>query len=165
MRIRRVEAVDLEQVFAMYNREIREGVATLDTAEVTPLQQQAWLAARDNPRHPGIVALADDDAILGFATLGAWSPKCGYARAAEVSLYVRHDAQGRGVGRALLAELIRLGAEAGLGVLLARMESTREASRRLHESLDFVRIGTLHRVGEKFGRILDVDIYERHLDW
>lgn len=164
MRIRPVQASDLEAVFAIYNREIREGVATLDTAEVTPEQQRAWLAARDDPRHPGVVALAADDTVLGFANLGAWSAKCGYARAAEVSVYVRYDARGRGVGRALLAELIRLGAEAGLGVLLARMESTREGSRRLHESLGFVRIGTLRRVGEKFGRILDVDIYECHLD-
>ncbi|MFG0275029.1 MAG: GNAT family N-acetyltransferase [Phycisphaerales bacterium] len=164
MRIRPVQASDLEAVFAIYNREIREGVATLDTAEVTPEQQRAWFAARTNARHPGIVALDDDGRVLGFANLGAWSPKCGYARAAEVSVYVRHDAQGRGVGRALLAELIRLGRDAGLGVLLARMESTREGSRRLHESLGFVRIGTLHRVGEKFGRVLDVDIYECHLD-
>ena len=164
MRIRPVEAADLPGVFAIYNREIREGVATLDTEEVGQERQLDWLIARRDPRRPGIVAVEDDERVIGFAYLGAWSPKCGYARAAELSIYVHADAQGRGVGRALMDDLLRLGSEAGVSVVLARMESTREASRRLHESFGFVRIGRLCRVGEKFGRILDVDIYERHLD-
>lgn len=164
MHIRRVGPADLAGVFAIYNREIREGVATLDTAEVDSQRQAEWLTARSAPNHPGIVAVDDDEAVLGFAYLGAWSPKCGYARAAELSIYVHADAQRQGVGRALMTELLRLATSAGVSVMLARMESTREGSRRLHEAFGFEHVGTLRRVGEKFGRILDVDIYERHLD-
>jgi phosphinothricin acetyltransferase len=77
---------------------------------------------------------------------------------------VHRDCRGAGVGRALLQGLIDRARAAGLGVLLARIVSQSDASLRLHESLGFQRIGTMRRVGEKFGRVLDVILLDLHLD-
>jgi phosphinothricin acetyltransferase len=68
------------------------------------------------------------------------------------------------VGRALLSDLVRRGRSAGLGVLLARITSESEASFDLHRALGFTTIGVMRRVGEKFGRILDVELMDLHLD-
>jgi phosphinothricin acetyltransferase len=49
-------------------------------------------------------------------------------------------------------------------VILARIAEGNPASIRLHQSLGFERIGTMRRVGEKFGRVLDVELMQLHLD-
>ncbi len=83
---------------------------------------------------------------------------------AEVSVYVHAAARGRGVGLALLRAVIDAAPNAGISHLLARIESSGLASLRLHAAAGFERVGTLHRVGEKFGRVLDVVFMEKLLE-
>jgi L-amino acid N-acyltransferase YncA len=79
-------------------------------------------------------------------------------------VYVRPDAQGRGVGRALLAELIRLCEALGYRQLIAVIgDSAHAASIGLHESQGFLRVGTLRSVGFKFGRWVDSVLMQRPL--
>lgn len=154
---------DLLAIADIYNHEVLHGTATFDTQPVDLLERRAWLASHQSARHPVVVAELNGT-VVGWASLSPWSTRCAYARAAEVSVYVHRDHRGRGVGRALLGELVTRGRAAGLGVLLARVVAESEASRRLHQQLGFVRIGTMRRVGEKFGRILDVELLDLQLD-
>jgi len=161
--IRLAEAADLEAIVDIYNHEVRTGVATFDTEPWTVAGQGEWLRSHDAVCHPVTVA-EDGGAVTGWASLSAWSSRCAYARAAEVSLYVHAERRGRGIGRALLSDLIARARQAGLAVLLARIESSGEVSIGLHRALGFASIGTMRRVGEKFGRILDVELLDLHLD-
>lgn len=155
---------DVPAIVDIYNHEVATSTATFDTTATTVDERVAWLANHAaNPKHP-VIVVDSDGAVAGWASLSAWSDRCAYARAAEVSVYVHRDHRGKGVGRALLVGLVERGRAAGLGVLLARISMDGDASVKLHESLGFERIGTMRRVGEKFGRILDVDIFELHLD-
>lgn len=163
MLVRTMRLHDLETVNAIYNREVLESTATFDTVPMSPETRAAWFHEHQSPRTPAIVA-EDDAQTLGWACLSPWSSRCAYARAAEVSVYVHHHHRGRGAGKALLAELVARASAAGLGVLLARVVAEQTASLRLHEALGFTRIGTMRRVGEKHGRILDVELLDRHLD-
>ncbi len=160
---RLARASDAREIADIYNHEVAYGTATFDTEPVTLEERRSWLAEHASPRRPVVVAEIGG-VVAGWASLSSWSERCAYARAAEVSVYVHRDFRGRGVGRGLLSELIRRGREAGLGVLLARIVSESDASVALHESLGFQRIGTMRRVGEKFGRILDVELMDLHLD-
>ena len=165
MNLRDATVADLPAIVDIYNYEVANSTATFDTIAVTVDERTAWLARhRETPRHPVLVVQADGGAVAGWAALSAWSDRCAYARAAEVSVYVHRDHRGKGIGRQLLMALIERGRAAGLGVLLARISMDGDASVKLHESLGFGRIGTMRRVGEKFGRILDVDVFELHLD-
>lgn len=163
MTVRPAAADDLPAIVAIYNHEVAHGVATFDTEPWTVEGQREWLAAHGTSEHPLLVA-DEEGRVDGWACLSAWSTRCAYARAAEVSLYVHPDHRGRGVGRALLAGLIARGRAAGLGVLLARIEVSGRASLALHRALGFHSIGTMRRVGEKLGRILDVELLDLHLD-
>jgi L-amino acid N-acyltransferase len=156
-------AADLAAVAAIYNHEVATSLASLDTE---PMQGEAlarFAAVHRSPRYPLRVA-ESDGAVIGWATLSPWSSRCGYARAAEVSIYVDAPARGRGVGRALLSDLIDCAARAGIAVLLARIVAGREASLALHRGLGFSEIGVMRRVGEKLGQIVDVVLLDRHLD-
>ncbi len=161
--LRDARATDLDGIFAIYDHEVRHGTATFDTETYTAEQRQQWWTHHGRPRYPSIVA---DDAgfIAGWGSLSPWSDRCAYARAAEVSVYVHPERQGAGIGRALLTQLCAAGKEAGLGVLLSRITSESHASLALHAKLGFGRIGTMHRVGEKLGRVLDVELMELQLD-
>lgn len=140
-------------------------------------ERRAWLRGHDPARHPVIVATAltaaresgndraaEPERILGFASLSEWSNRCAYARAAEISIYVDAQARGCGVGGRLLAGLIERARRSEVRVLLARIVADSVASIRMHRSAGFAHIGTMRRVGQKFGRILDVELYDLHLD-
>lgn len=155
---------DLPAIADIYNDEVEHSAATFDTEPVDLEERRAWLAAHDPVRHPVVVAEVDGD-VVGWASLSSWSQRCAYARAAEVSVYVHRDHRGRGLGKKLLIDLIERARAADLGVLLARISSGGgPASLRLHTSLGFQRIGTMRRVGEKLGKILDVELLDLHLD-
>lgn len=71
--------------------------------------------------------------------------------------------RGRGIGRALLQELLDLAPQRGVRVLIARIVEGNPASPGLHEALGFETIGVMRQVGEKFGRLLDVGLLNREL--
>ena len=160
--IRAATEADLPGIFAIYDREVLHGTATFDTEPKNEAERLAWLRDDAKGKYPILVA-ESDGAIAGWARLYAWSNRCAYARAAENAVYVHADHRGKGVGRALLAELIQLAPQRGVHVLLARIVEGNPASLALHEAHGFTTIGVMRRVGEKFGRVLDVQLMERQL--
>lgn len=154
---------DLPGIFAIYDEQVLRGTATFETVPRTPAERRAWWESHPRERYPVIVA-EEGGAILGWARLQPWSPRAAYARTAEDSVYVAAAARGRGVGRALLGELVARAGPAGIAVVVARIAEGNPASVRLHERAGFRPVGTMRRVGEKFGRILDVAILDLHLD-
>jgi phosphinothricin acetyltransferase len=161
--IRDAATRDLDAIFAIYNREVEESTATFDTEPRVVGIDDVWLTDRDASRHPVLVASVEGE-VVGWASLSPWSSRPAYARTAEESVYVRADHRGRGVGRTLLDALIERARAGGLGVLVARIAEARPESVRLHESLGFERVGTMRACGEKFGRLLDVELMDLHLD-
>lgn len=153
---------DIPAVTAIYNDEVRHGTGTFDTEPRTEAQMRDWLKAHGG-RHPVIVA-EEDGKVTGWASLSEWSSRCAYARSAEVSVYVDADARGRGLAGELLDELLRRGREAGVSQALARITEGNEASLRLHRRRGFEDAGLLRRVGEKFGKVLDVRILQKSLE-
>ena len=105
-----------------------------------------------------------DGAVVGWASLGPWSPKGAYRRSAEVSVYVDPAARGAGLGAALLEALIERARGSEVAVLIARIAEGNPVSVHLHERAGFERVGILRRSGEKFGRVLDVEVLDLHLD-
>lgn len=162
--VRPATEADLPGIFAIYDEEVLHGTATFDTEPKSPAGRLEWFRDTSDGRYPILVAEVDG-AIAGWTRLYAWSTRCAYARAAENAVYVHAKHRGKGVGRALLAELIRLAPERGVSVLLARIVEGNPGSLALHEALGFQTIGLMRRVGEKFGRVLDVRLMDLHLDY
>jgi L-amino acid N-acyltransferase len=153
MIIRAANVKDLPGMFA----------TTFDTEPKSETERLQWFRDDGNGRYPILVAESDGQ-IAGWTRLYAWSTRCAYARAAENAVYVHKDQRGKGIGRALLTELIRLAPERGVGLIIARVVEGNAGSRALHEALGFETIGIMRKVGEKFGRLLDVRLMDRHLD-
>ena len=163
IRIRRAAEADLGTITAIYNREVETTTNTLDTEPRDERERQAWFESHRAAAHPLLVAELDG-VVAGWASLSPWSQRGGYARTVEASVFVGQGHRERGVGRVLLLALIECAHQARHRVILARIESTNEGSRRLARSLGFSSVGVMHRVGEKLGRIVDVEIYELLLE-
>lgn len=163
MEVRTASVRDLPGIFAIYDPEVLSGTATFETAPKSPAERLDWFNAHAQARHPLIVA-CEGDAVVGWAGGSRWSPRAAYDRAVETSVYIAASHRGRGFGRALMGELIARCRAAGAGVLLARIVEGNPSSLRLHEALGFQTVGITRRIGEKFGRILDVRIMDLHLD-
>jgi phosphinothricin acetyltransferase len=162
--VRDARPEDLGAICEIYNEQVLHGTATFDTEPRVAGRDDGWLTQRDLARHPVLVAVDDEDAVIAWASLGPWSARGAYARTAEGSVYVAAGHRGAGVGALLLAALIDRGRAAGLGVILARIAEANDASVRLFERFGFAHIGTQRRCGEKLGRILDVELMDLHLD-
>ncbi|MEX2219271.1 MAG: N-acetyltransferase family protein [Phycisphaerales bacterium] len=163
MIVRDAREADLPAIFEIYHEQVLHGTATFDTEPKGPEAQREWLLAHPRERYP-VIAAEEMGRVVGWARLHPWSERCAYRRSAENSVYVHPQWRGRGVGRLLLTELIDRARRAGVAVLLARIAEGNPASIALHERAGFERIGTMRRVGEKFGRVLDVELMQMHLD-
>lgn len=145
---------DAEEIRAIYNVEVATSTATFDLTPRTLAEQEAWLREHSGA-YPAIVAVEDGE-VIGFAALSPFRDRPAYATTVEDSVYVRADRQGRGVGKALLTELLRLAAAHGFHAVIARIGGHNEASIALHRSCGFEIVGVEREVGRKFGRWLDV---------
>jgi phosphinothricin acetyltransferase len=154
---------DLAAIQAIYSHHVLTGLASFEEASPP--------AAELGRRYDEVIAkklpylVADfGGTVAGFGYCAPYRARSAYRYALEDSVYVRPDAQGRGVGSALLAELIRRCEALGYRQLIAVIgDSGHAASIGLHVSQGFLRVGTLRSVGFKFGRWVDSVLMQRPL--
>jgi phosphinothricin acetyltransferase len=108
-----------------------------------------------------IIAIDDNGEVLGWAALTPVSGRCVYAGVGEVSVYVSANARGKGVGRALLNELIRQSEENGFWTLTAGIFPENEASLKIHMDAGFKVLGIREKIGKMNGQWRDTVLLER----
>ena len=161
MIVRLARAEDGEAIRSIYNVEVTESTVTFDLVPRSTQAQRGWLVAHSGP-HPAVVA-ADGDDVVGFGSLSPYKDRPAYATTVEDSVYVRRDRRGKGAGRLLLDELLRLARSHGFHAVIARIVGDHEASLALHRACGFTLVGIEKEVGRKFGRWLDVVELQRLL--
>lgn len=160
--LRPVERDDLPAVRAIYDHYVLNTTCTFETE---PRDEDSWLdwMVEHEGTHPAIVALRGGD-ILGWGSLSLWKNRCAYRYTVENSVYVHPEKHREGVGQAVLRRLIELAREHGHRGIIAQIADHQAASEALHQSEGFRRVGCLERVGFKFGRWIDVVIWQLTLD-
>ncbi len=161
VRVRPARLDDAEAIRSIYNLEVTESTVTFDLVPRSLADQQRWLEQHAGA-HPAVVAV-DDDSVVGFGALSPYRSRPAYATTVEDSVYVRRDCHRRGIGRALLEELLGLATVHGFHAVMGRIVDGHEASIRLHRACGFALVGVEKEVGRKFGRWLDVVVMQRLL--
>jgi L-amino acid N-acyltransferase YncA len=152
--LRAATTANLAAIDAIYNHYVVHSTATYQTLPSTEAERGTWFAAH-GPAHPVIVAELDGE-VVGWGSLSPFHARAAFARTVENSVYIHHDFQRRGLGKALLTELIARGRALGHHTIVAAISADQEASLALHRALGFSESGRLREVGFKFGRWLDV---------
>jgi phosphinothricin acetyltransferase len=161
VQVRPAAPADFPAIHAIYAHHVLNGLATFE--EVPPSQDELLRRYRDIAGS-GLPYLAAelDGVVAGYGYCALYRTRSAYRYALEDSVYVRDGMLGRGVGSALLAELILRCEALGCRQLIAVIgDSSHAASIGLHASQGFLRVGTLRSTGFKFGRWVDSVIMQR----
>ncbi len=150
-------------ILAILNDAIATSTALFDYRAREPASMVEWFNAKEARRFPVLGAVAADGELMGFATYGTFRGWPAYKYTVEHSVYVHRDHRRKGVAHALLTRLIAVAEEQDYHVLVAGIEASNAASISLHEQVGFVCAGTIHHAGFKFGRWLDLVLYELRL--
>ena len=155
MRVNPLEPHHWNAVRAIYLEGIATGNATF---QQNAPEWQEWDAAHlTNCR----LIAEDDSGVLGWAALSPCSKRPVYAGVAEVSVYIAESARGKGVGRALMDQLILASEAAGIWTLQAGIFPENAASLALHERAGFRIAGRREKIGCMNGVWRDVLLLER----
>lgn len=154
---------DLDAIRDIYAHAVTQGTGTfeLETPDAAEMARR-----RDDVLAKGLPWLVAETPgrVLGYAYANQFRPRPAYRFSVEDSVYLHPEAQGRGVGRALLAELLARCQAGGARQMLAVIgDSANHASIGVHRALGFEPCGVLQAVGWKFGRWLDVVLMQRSL--
>lgn len=104
-----------------------------------------------------------DSHVVGYAYATDFRSRPAYAATRETTVYVDPDHRGRGVGMALMTDLLEALSGAGAHVVVAGITLPNPASVTLHERLGYRHVGTFDQVGYKFGRWHDLGFWQRTL--
>jgi phosphinothricin acetyltransferase len=150
-----MKADDWEQVRSIYLEGIATGNATFETHAPS---WKMWDAGHFQKMR---LVARDEDKIVGWAALSPVSNRCAYGGVAEVSVYVKENGRGQGIGRALLNALIKESERNGIWTLQAGVLLENTASINLHLRCGFREVGRRERIGKLNGAWRDVLLLER----
>ncbi len=152
---------DIPAITAILNQPALHTTASWHEYPKSETEMADWFAARK--RDYAILAARDGSGLLGYASYGPFRIPSGYRLTAEHSLYVREDARGRGIGKALLAATVEQARAQGLHILIGGIDSDNELSIALHKKMGFEESGRLPEVGRKFDRWLTLVFLQKQL--
>lgn len=107
------------------------------------------------------LVLEEKGAVLGYAYAHPIAQRAAYGWGAELSVYLRPDAAGKGLGKRLYRALIRLLRLQGVHTVYGLVASPNPASEGLHAALGFRVMGVQRSAGYKNGRWIDLLWFER----
>jgi L-amino acid N-acyltransferase len=159
--VRDARRSDLPALLEIYNDLVLRSPATFDLEPQTLGRRRRWFS--EHGRSYPLVVAEVQGTVLGYASLSRFRDKPGYSKSAEDSVYVHRDFQGKGVGKALMKEILARAVNLGYHTIIAGIVPPNEASVSLHEGFGFVYVGNLKEVGFKFSRWQDVTFYQLFL--
>ena len=113
--------------------------------------------------YPSVVALNEENEIVGFGLLRPYHPAHTFRRTSELSYFISPEHTRKGIGGMILNTLIQEASQLGIDRLLASISSLNPASLAFHTKNSFEEVGRLKGIGCKFGRDFDIVYMQRIL--
>ncbi|MCU1442503.1 MAG: phosphinothricin acetyltransferase [Cryobacterium sp.] len=162
--LRAATPADLPYIREIYNYYVANSTVTFDEDAMSLAEWRDKFAYLAKLGMPFIVAESPTGQILGYALVAPWKQKRAYRFTVENSIYLGAASTGKGLGRALLGELITRSKAAGLKEIIAVIaDQGADASIRLHADFGFEEIGRMGKVGFKFERWLGTILMQKSL--
>ena len=163
MELRTAHSADLASIQSIYAHHVLHGLGTFETEPPSVEEMESRHAQITAAGFPYLVAV-EGNHVIGYAYANHFRTRAAYRHTVEDSVYVAPEAVGRGVGKALLNELVSRCRSQGLQQMLAVIgDSGNAASIGVHAACGFELVGVMKSVGRKFDRWVDVVIMQRAL--
>jgi L-amino acid N-acyltransferase YncA len=157
-----IEEKDLPIILDIYNHYILTTTATfrLEPVSIESLKSFIYL---NHPKYKAYLIYHRNE-LAGFCFLTRYKIQEAYDRTAEVGIYLKPEYTHRGLGKKAIQYLEKDAKVNGVKIIIASISGENEASINLFRSLDYEECGHFKRVGEKFGRIIDVIYFQKSLE-
>jgi phosphinothricin acetyltransferase len=155
--IRNVTESDAAEIAAIYNYYVERTIITFETERVPEAEMQRRIAVISS-EYPWFVHV-HEGRVTGYCYAAQWKTRRAYGTTLESTVYVDPGARNRGIGRALMQELIHALRQMSVHAVVACISIPNPESIRLHESLGFEKVSHFREVGRK------MDIWVDTGDW
>ena len=108
--------------------------------------------------------IKSENSICGYCYLSQYKKRQAYDRTAELTIYLKNEYTGKGIGKCVLDKMDDIAFKAGIKVLVGIISGENIVSQNLFEKCGYSRNGHLKEVGEKYGKIMDILFYQKMLD-
>lgn len=152
---------DLPKVKEIYDHYILNTTATFHSERIT-IPELEEIIFLNNPRYPSFL-IHEGDHVIGYCFLSRFKKRQAYDRTAELSIYLKPSFTGRGIGHFAIHHIEEAAKKGGIHVLIGTLCGENQASIRLLEKMGYIKAAHLRNVGEKFGDILDVVMYQKEI--
>jgi len=149
-----------EAILSILNEAIVNSTALYDYKPRNLENMVDWFKAKQTSNFPVIGAVSSSGELLGFASYGTFRDRPAYKYSVEHSVYIHKNHRGKGLGLALMLQLIAKAVEQQYHVMVGGIDQSNSASVALHQKLGFSYAGTIRQVGFKFGSWLDLAFYQ-----
>jgi phosphinothricin acetyltransferase len=156
-----VTNTDLAAILAIYNDYILNSTATFHSEKLSKNDLEEFLYV-SHLKYPSFL-IRENDEIIGYCFLTQYKKRQAYDRSAELSIYLKPEFTGKGIGLVALNHLEAAAKKAGIHVLVGTICGENHASIRLMEKSGYSKCAHLKNIGEKFGKILDVVVYQKEI--
>ena len=160
--IRLATAADAPAIAAIYAPYVTETFVSFEEQAPDPDEMAARIAGNVPGLYPWLVAEVDGQG-LGYASSSAFRSRPAYRWTVETGVYLAPEAQGRGLGRALMERMLELLTAQGFTAAIAGITLPNPASVALHEKLGFSPCATYRETGFKLGEWRTVQVFARDL--
>lgn len=171
--VRKCLPEDIEQIVDIYNYYITKpnDLTTFEEVEVSADQIMERYNNTLAKNFPYIVAVDDNNKVVGYAYGSLYGPRVSYRFSSEDSVYLHHEYRGKGLGsmllRELLCELKKMGMKQVVAVLGIKEDNP--GSYNVHQKFGFQDVGVFKKIGYKYGKWVDrlhmqLDLDEFHME-
>lgn len=156
-----IQEEDLQKVKEIYEYYIVHSTATFHTGEIT-VEELREVISLGHPRYKSYI-IQFDGQIAGYCYFGQHKKRQAYDRTAEITIYLKPEFTGKGIGRSSVQMLEDEARKKGVAVMLAVISGDNDQSIDLFSNCGYKKCAHFKEVGEKFGKILDVVAYQKML--
>lgn len=157
--IRDVHQTDVDQIADIYNYYILNSIFTFEKEIISGSEISKRI--NSNPQLPYLVY--EENGIQAYAYAGPWKNRAAYKNSAEVSIYLRHDYLGKGIGQQMYMELLKRLKAQGKHAIMAGIALPNDRSVEFHRKFGFTKVAHFEEVGFKFEKWVDVAYYQLFL--
>ncbi|MDP4094039.1 MAG: N-acetyltransferase family protein [Bacillota bacterium] len=152
----------LESVLKIYTHYVLNTTATFH-AHALSLDEMREIVFFTNPIYKTFVIM-ENETIVGYVILTQHKKREAYNRTAEVTIYLKPDYVGKGIGSKAVQYIEDFAKTKGIHALVATICGENSKSINLFSRNGYFKCAHYKEVGMKFGIMLDIVAYQKILD-
>lgn len=152
---------DVQDILIIYNQGIEDRIATLETDEKDMEYMSKWFLNREK-RYTALVA-KDENGVIGWASLNPYSHRCAYRSVADLSVYIKREERGKGIGKLLLQAIEEAAVNNDFHKIVLFTFPFNPSGQKLYRKMEYREVGVFREQGELDGKRVDVMAMEKLL--